>query len=95
VTGLVGSAVALHVVLLVAMGNDVGGVVGATLIANMVLVILVTARAVIGWRDRPTATPTDETHQRTAEMAAVTSQDPDEAGQREHQRPDGDPHQDT
>ncbi|HEX6301458.1 MAG TPA: hypothetical protein VF148_13415 [Acidimicrobiia bacterium] len=95
VTGLVGSAVALHVVLLVAMGNNVGGVVGATLIANLMLVILVTARAVIGWGDRPASTPTDETRQGTAEMAMVTSQDPDEAGHRHQQRPGGDPHQDT
>ena len=95
VTGLVGSAVALHVVLLVAMGNNAGGVVRATLIANLVLVILVTARAAIGWRDRSTPTPTDETRQGTAEMAVVTSQDPDEPGHRQHQRPDGDPHQNT
>ena len=95
VTGLVGSAVALHVVLLVAMGNNVGGVVGATLFANLVLVILVTARAVIGWGDRPAATPTEGTRLGSAEMAVVTSQDPHESGHREQQRPHGDPQQDT
>jgi O-antigen/teichoic acid export membrane protein len=95
VTGLVGSAVALHVVLLVAMGANASGVVRATLIANLVLVILVTVRAAIGWRDRPVRTPTDETHQRTAELAVATSQDPDEAGQRDQQRPDSHPNQDT
>ena len=95
VTGLVGSAVALHVVLLVAMGNNAGGVVKATLIANLVLVILLTARAVIGWRDRPAGTPSDETRQGPAEMAVVASQDPDEAGHRDQQGPDGDRKQDT
>lgn len=95
VTGLVGSAVALHVVLLVAMGNNAGGVVRATLIANVVLVVLVTARAVIGWWDRPAGPPTHETGVGTTEMAVVTSEESYEAGHRDQQGPDGDPHQGT
>jgi hypothetical protein len=92
VTGLVGSAVALHVVLLVAMGSSTGGVVQATLFANLVLVILASARAVIGWGDRPgpqvPGPPGDK-----AETVAVMSDDSRGGGHAEEHRPEGDPDQ--
>ncbi len=45
VAALVASVVALHIVMLIALGSDAGGVVMATLAANVVLIVLAGARA--------------------------------------------------
>lgn len=95
VTGLVGSAVALHVVLLVAMGNSAGGVVRATLIANLVLVILVSARAAIGWPDRPRRPADGSGGEDTTEVVAVLSENPYDAGPYEQDGPNDEPEHET
>jgi hypothetical protein len=92
VTGLVGSAVALHVVFLVAMGSSTGGVVQATLFANLVLVIFASARAVIGWGDRPEPQASGPPGDRV-ETVAVVSDDSRDGGHAEEHRPEGDPDQ--
>lgn len=95
VAGLVGSAVALHVVLLVAMGSGTGGVVRATLIANLMLVVLLSIRALTKWRDRPRGVLDRWEGEVGGELAAVVSEDSQNAGHRDQQGPDGDPKQDT
>lgn len=74
VTGLVGSAVALHVALLVAMGSSTAGVVRATLVANLVLLILVSARALTS-RARGVPPTIEQSGEDESEMPAVASED--------------------
>lgn len=88
VAGLVGTAVALHVVLLLALGNDAGGVVQATLIANLVLVVLVSVRAVTKWRDRPDSVTLRAHDEPEAEIAAGVSQESRDAGHHNQRGPD-------
>ena len=95
VAGLVGSAVALHVVLLVAMGRGTAGVVQATLIANLALVVLMSIRAVTKWREPRTGVPTSRPSETGIEMASVVSEGSHDAGHRDQQGPDGDSKQDT
>jgi uncharacterized membrane protein (UPF0136 family) len=92
VTGLVGSALALHVVLLVAMGNTAGGIVRATLIANVALIVVVCVRAVVGRRDQPS---TSDQTSNTAELPALLSQNPNDAGNQDQNRPQGNAGQDA
>ena len=93
VAGLVGSAVALHVVLLMAMGNGTGGVVRATLIANLVLVVLMTIRALTKWRDPRRGMPSERAGEVGGELASVVSEESYDAGHRDQQSPDRDPNQ--
>jgi O-antigen/teichoic acid export membrane protein len=86
VAGLVGTAVALHVVLLVAMGNTAGGVVRATLIANFGLLVFVSIRAVTNWQGRSHGT-SGELAGDPAEMATVVSEKPRDASHGNQQGP--------
>lgn len=95
VAGLVGTAVALHVVLLVAMGSDAGGVVRATLIANLVLVAFVSVRAVSGWGSRPLEMPSQRTSEDRAEMTSVASEASHDVGHEDQHGPDGDRQQEA
>jgi hypothetical protein len=92
VAGLVGSALLVHVVLLVALGSGAGGIVQATLIANLVLIVVVSARALASRRYQ--LSPSDQTSH-AAEMATVLSQNPDEAGNQDKDKPQGNPEQET
>jgi O-antigen/teichoic acid export membrane protein len=94
VAGLVGSALALHVVLLVAMGTSSGGIVRATLIANLALIVVVSARAVAGRGDQQQGT-SGQTETSRVEMAEVFSQDPSDAGQQDQDSPQGNPEQEA
>ncbi|HZD21956.1 MAG TPA: hypothetical protein VE569_00905 [Acidimicrobiia bacterium] len=60
VAGLVSMAVASHVVLLVAMGSNAGGVVQATLTVNLALIVLVSVWAIPKWRKEPLTHLDDE-----------------------------------
>lgn len=95
VAGLVGMAVAVHVVLLTAMGNSAGGVVRATLIANLVLVILVSIRAVTRWRDPSPGRQSGRPSGDRAEMAAVRSKESGDTGHQDREGPESDGEQET
>ena len=88
VAGLVGSAVVLHIALLMAMGSDTSGVVRATLIANLVLVVLMTIRALTKWRASRQDVPIEQVGEGGGGLAAVVSEDSYDAGYRDQQSPD-------
>ncbi|MFP4552979.1 MAG: hypothetical protein ACLFRT_03900 [Actinomycetota bacterium] len=88
VAGLVGSAVVLHVVLLVALGSDTGGVVMATLFANLALVVLMSIRAVTAWRD---PTPASGRPGGTGQVMATVSENSGQVGHDDQTGPESDP----
>jgi hypothetical protein len=87
--------VALHIVLLMAMGSGTGGVVRATLIANLVLVVFMTIRALTKWRDPRREMPTERAGEVGGELAAVVSEESNDPGHRDQESPDRDPNQDS
>lgn len=95
VAGLVGAAVVLHVVLLVSLGSGTGGVVQATLIANLALIVLMSMRAVTCSRHSPLGVSSGRGGGAVPAMATVLSEDSRQVGHRDQPGPESDRQHET